>query len=192
MVDFEPEFSGQQTGERVLHRMRSHPLIKGFAYLKFALFALIIFLVFRTLGMLLPSFGGLLRGAGIGLALFAFGFGAWWIEKSYQLGITFITDRRIVRFEPIFPGFVNVRSLFWNEVQKAKGYPPNIVLRLLGVGVVEVEPSVANDHDIRVTDVPYYHDIVNYIDKILFLFKNRPNEIEALRPFIAKPAGMRY
>ena len=36
-----------------------------------------------------------------------------------------------------------------------------------------------------------HDDLANYIDKILFMYKNQPSELSTLRPFIAKPKGQR-
>ncbi len=45
--------------------------------------------------------------------------------------------------------------------------------------------------DVRVTDVYYFEDLANYIDKILFTFKNTPGDIAAIKPFVPHPKGQR-
>jgi hypothetical protein len=46
--------------------------------------------------------------------------------------------------------------------------------------------------DIQLKDVYYYRDLGNYIDKILFTYKQKPADITNIRPFVPKPRGERY
>ena len=46
--------------------------------------------------------------------------------------------------------------------------------------------------DIELRDVHYYRDLGNYIDKILFTYKQKPREVSEIRPFVLKPRGERY
>ena len=59
------------------------------------------------------------------------------------------------------------------------------------IGTIDVEPQLAEHEDVRVTDVYYFEDLANYIDKILFTFKNSPAEIATLKPFVPKGKGLR-
>jgi len=53
-----------------------------------------------------------------------------------------------------------------------------------------VEPTALRTmEDVRITDVYYFEDLANYIDKILFTFKNTPAEVANLKPFVPKPKG---
>jgi hypothetical protein len=46
--------------------------------------------------------------------------------------------------------------------------------------------------DIEIKNVYYYRDLGNYIDKILFTYKQKPAEVDNIRPFVPKPKGERY
>ncbi|MEK7129874.1 MAG: hypothetical protein AAB803_02530, partial [Patescibacteria group bacterium] len=67
----------------------------------------------------------------------------------------------------------------------------NLLSSFLGIGIVEVEPVMGDKENVRVTDVGYFDDLANYIDKILFTFKNKPAEISTINPFVPKPRGHR-
>ena len=56
---------------------------------------------------------------------------------------------------------------------------------------MEIAPQMSEHEDVIVTDVSYFEDIANYIDKILFTFKNKPTEVPLIKPFIPKPRGQR-
>ena len=190
-VDKLQNFSGQQEGERILFSFAPH-VVRFYFH----------FGVILTLGIIL-SFGSVLLARHypeleaslrffrlILLAVLILG-GTWWARMLAQRTRTYLTDRRIIRVEPAFPWFEKRRSLFWNEVTKAKAYAPTIMHRFLNVGTVSVMPFAANYEDIRVPATYYFDDIANYIDKIVFLHKNRPEELPDLRPFVLKPKGKR-
>jgi hypothetical protein len=78
---------------------------------------------------------------------------------------------------------------------KVKTYPPNFVWKQMAIGNVTVHsrtPEGASADDITLTDVYYYKDLGNYIDKILFTYKQKPKEIADIRPFVTRPRGERY
>ena len=125
------------------------------------------------------------------------------ISDSQRKNIAYLTDRRIVRFEPTTFFATNIRTLSWDEVVKVKTYSPNMVWKQLAVGTVVVharstlrvdEPKAdtVTVDDIEMDDVYLYRDLGNYVDKILFTYKRRPREVAGIHPFVPKPKGQRY
>lgn len=185
-------FSGQQEGERILFSFAPHALR---FYTHFSIILLIgLLLSFGSvvLAQRLPELESSLRFFRLILLAVLILGGTWWARMLALRTRTYLTDRRIIRVEPAFPWFEKRRSLFWNEVTKAKAYAPTIAHRFLNVGTVSVMPFAANYEDIRVPATYYFDDIANYIDKIIFLHKNRPEELNELRPFVLKPKGKRH
>jgi len=178
------EFEGQQEGERILYVARPHQLAKTIAIVKI----LILAILFASITFLISPYIGIVA-AFVGLIL-AIG-GIWWNTKVFNTSKTYLTDRRIFRIEVVSPFFQAKRALFWTEALKAKGFAPNIFWRMLNIGTVEVQPKMDEHESVRVTDVYYFEDLSNYIDKILYIVKNTPEELTTLRPFIPKPAGSR-
>ena len=43
----------------------------------------------------------------------------------------------------------------------------------------------------ELTHVYYYRDLGNYIDKILYTYKQKPKEMKKIKPFVEKPKGQR-
>lgn len=184
-------FDGQQEGERILCELRPHPLAKYFAITRGVLLALGLFGVLLMTGTVAPQFARLLTTIGVilgGILLLA---SYWWNAKVYGQSRTYITDRRIMRFDVVSPFYQTKRALFWSEALKAKGYAPNLLWRMLGIGTVEVSPHMDQHEDIVVANVAFFEDLANYIDKILFTYKQTPQALADFKPFIPKPRWQR-
>jgi len=184
-------FDGQQTDERILYLIKPHALSKYLAILRLIFLALFFCFVLFLIASVVPAASGMLRLSGIILSIILLAVGAWWNNLVQSQDRTFITDRRIIRFDVVTPFFKTKRALFWNEALKAKAFAPNLLYRLLHVGTLVVEPQLSDHEDVRVTDVYYFEDLANYLDKILFTFKNKPEEINQIQPFVPKPRGER-
>lgn len=196
-------FYGQQTNEKILFVVRPHPIS---VHIRMALLYLIsigVLIIFYTFGKLIGPIHGTLTIIGFIIALFISFVGTYVLKNSQGRNITYITDRRIVRFEPTTLFATNIRTLSWDEVVKVKTYVPNMIWKQLAIGNVSIHArsttSVINDadpvlsvDDIEIRDVYYYRDLCNYIDKILYTYKQKPREMDEIRPFVVKPKGERY
>jgi hypothetical protein len=202
MRNTDTDFYGRQEDEKILYVVRPHVLATIFSLLKVFFIALTIGLVLVILGTQVGIFGKFFIFAGIVLFLLICLAGAKIILNWQAREIAYITDRRIIRFEPTTLFATNFRTLTWDEVVKVKTYPPNFLWKQLAIGSVVVhartpvklEGSGSGDimaDDIELKDVYYYRDLGNYIDKILFTYKQRPKDIDLIRPFVPKPKGQR-
>ncbi|KKR86473.1 hypothetical protein A2875_04135 [Candidatus Gottesmanbacteria bacterium RIFCSPHIGHO2_01_FULL_46_14] len=178
------EFEGQQEGERILYTVSPHPLVKTIAITRILVLALVFFIITYLIS---PTIG--IIALVISIVLVAGGI--WWNTHVYKTSKTYLTDRRVYRIEVVSPFFQTKRALFWTEALKAKGYAPNMFWRMLKIGTVEIQPHLDTNEGVRITDVYFFEDLANYIDKILYLVKNNPGDIPTIRPFIPKPAGSR-
>lgn len=184
-------FDGQQEGERILYELHPHPIARYFAIGRGILLAGILLAVLLMISSVAPQVSSLLRLMGVIIAISLIAASLWWNNKVYAQSRTYITDRRIMRFDVVSPFYQTKRSLFWNEALKAKGYAPNLLWRMLGIGTVEVSPHMDQHEDVLVPSIAYFEDIANYIDKILFTYKQTPQALADFRPFIAKPRWRR-
>ncbi len=185
------QFDGQQTNERILCIIIPHTFTKYVALVRLILLALFFFFILQLIGSVVTNIAGALQIASVVLSGLLLVVGFWWNNTVYKKSKTYITDRRIIRFEVMTPFFTTKRALFWNETLKAKGYAQNIFWKTLKIGKVRVEPQLAEGEDVLVHDVFMYDDVANYIDKILFTFKNKPAEVSEIKPFVPKPKGER-
>jgi len=196
-------FYGQQTNERILFVVRPHPISVNVRMVFLYMISALILIIFYTFGKLIEPIHVTLFIAGVVIAAFTSFVGTYILRNSHERNITYITDRRIIRFEPTTLFATNIRTLSWDEVVKVKTYVPNMIWKQLAIGnisiharsttsvVSESEPVLSVD-DIEIRDVYYYRDLCNYIDKILYTYKQKPAEMNEIRPFILKPKGERY
>lgn len=185
-------FEGQQTDERILYTIVPHPFSKYLAIGKIVFLSIFFYLVLLLISTIVPDAASALKTVGILLSFVLLVIGIWWNNTVYTRDRAYITDRRIIRFDVVSPFFKTKRELFWNEALKAKAYAPNLFYRMMKVGILEVDPIMGERENVIVRDVYYFEDLANYIDKILFTFKNKPAEIESIQPFIPKPRGERH
>jgi hypothetical protein len=186
------EFHGQQEGERVLYSFAPHPIGAWFKLIKPTIYSIGMvgagYFIHKFLGARSETVSNSLYVSGIIYWVISM----WWRLKSQKFARTFITDRRIVRFEIAFPGMTRKRALFWTNGFKCKAVPAILPLRLLKLGTLKITPNLGSDEDISCDYVSYCDDLANYIDKILFCVKHNPQEMQSLRPFVKKPKGHRY
>ncbi len=203
MINSDRDFYGKQEDEKILFVVRPHSLATTVSLIKLYLVALAIFFVLVVLGSQLGPVSGAFFTSGLILAIVIIVFGTKILVDYQKRNIAYITDRRLVRFEPTTLFATNPRSLTWDEVVKVKTYPPNIFWKQLAVGNVVVHartPGRPDDvghggvtaDDIQLNHVFYYRDLGNYIDKILFTYKQKPKEMDSIHPFVLKPRGERY
>lgn len=185
------QFDGQQSDERVLYVVLPHVYAKYLAIARLIGLVILLCLMLILIASIVPAVSSIITIVGVLISIILLTAGIWWNHAVYSRSKTFITDRRIMRIDVASPFFQTKRALFWNEALKAKGFAPNLLFRALHIGTVLVEPHMANGQDVRINDVHYFEDLANYIDKILYTFKNKPAEISLVRPFIPKPRGHR-
>lgn len=205
MLNTDVDFYGKQDGERILYVVRPHQLSLIVKIAKIYLVAIVVLLAFMILGSQVAPFG-LFTTAGIIVALLIAVVGTKIVINYQKRDIAYITDRRLVRFEPTTLVATNPRSITWDEVVKIKTYPPNLLWKELAIGSISIHSrSSMRDYspdekkfydisvdDIELKDVYLYKDLGNYIDKILFTYKQRPKELDVIHVFVPKPKGERY
>lgn len=184
-------FDGQQGDEQVLYEITPQALTMYVKIITIVLLAVFFYVFLLLISTVAPSFASILRVVGFVLSIVLIIGGVWWNKTVYKKSRAYITDRRIMRIEVMTPFITTKRALFWNEALKAKGYSPNLLYRWLNIGTIEIDPIVSGQENVRITDVYYFEDLANYIDKILFTFKNKPTEVTTLKPFVPKPKGQR-
>ncbi len=205
MRNTDRDFYGRQEGEKILYVVHPHALATLIGLVKVFGISLIVSLVLIILGTQLGSAGSLLVILGILFFFIIIILGSQIVLNWQRREIAYITDRRLVRFEPTTLVATNSRTLSWDDVVKVKTFPPNFIFKQLAIGNVVVHartPARPYDDqettrwmtadDIQLNNVYYYRDLGNYIDKILFTYKQRPREVSEFRPFVPKPKGQRY
>lgn len=188
------DFSGKQEGERVLHVIRPH-------YMRKVMRGLIAIVAFLTLLRFVYMFHATTKydptyvlTAGTICCLIFLVVSLWWVWFAAENSRSIVTDRRFIRIEASFPFFIKKRSLLWIDVAKAKGHAPNLLFRFMNVGWLSLQPRIAPLTEIDTYYVPFYEDVANYIDKIIYIatVEKDLEKLKAFRPFISRAKGKRY
>lgn len=185
-------FPGIQEGERILYFAKPH------VGMKFVIFGGVVlaslFLVLTTqiiIGAIFPSPSVQLAALVITVLIVAATL--WWVHVLHEGQKYYITDRRAVRFAPTTPFYTSTRSIFWDYATKLRTYYKYPVIQpLLKVGSITINAKETVEDDLEINHVTFHHDLANYIDKIIYTFHNKPEELSNIRPFIPKPRGERY
>lgn len=185
------EFDGQQSGEKVLTSIRPHASRFIFSFTITIMSFILVLGILLSITSYIPAARHTVNIIGGCVSLLILIIASWWLWKTQSEDITYITDRRIIRFDVVTPFFTNKRALFWNEILKIKAYAPNMIMRLMKIGTLQIEPVAAEAESVVIPDVYYHEDLAGYLDKILFTFKNTPNQMPSIKPFVAKPKGKR-
>ncbi|HZZ98476.1 MAG TPA: hypothetical protein VFG51_00955 [Candidatus Saccharimonadia bacterium] len=194
-------FEGQQTDERILYVIRPHDIVLYSQLAKIYALALAVMISFFLLISIFPA----LPTIGMFIAVALAGIGTIVVFSMFSKNIAYVTDRRVIRFEPATPFASNVRSINWDDAAKVKTFAPNFLWKMVKVGTVIIhssssvihlhenvrENTVSND-DLDLENVFYYRDLGNYIDKIIYTARHQPGELKDIHPFVPKPKGQRY
>lgn len=202
MLNTDSSFYGQQAGEKILYVIRPHIVTLYIALVKLAIAVAVILFAMVIAANVLPSLQQTVLAAGVVGSVLVGGVGLW-ITLSGK-SIAYVTDRRIVKFDPAAPFATNIRSLSWEETVKVKTFSHNLFLKQMKIGTVLIhakstiastdvtkKENVTTDDDVEIHHVYYYRDLGNYIEKILYLYKKHPKEIAELPTFVPKPRGKR-
>lgn len=93
-------FDGQQEGERILYEIRPHPIAKYLAVTRGVLLAIALYAVILMIASVVPSGPAVtIRMIGIVINILLLVATIWWNNKVYGQSQTYITDRRIMRFD---------------------------------------------------------------------------------------------
>lgn len=185
-------FPGQQTEEKVLYFSRPHSSIKYYSYLKVLILSLLVLFALQVVAFTLPFFNSFVQLLSLIISAFLLMIGVWWVTSLHDKTEYYITDRRVVKFTPLSPFSKTTRTLFWDEAVKAKTYQKNPLLeKLLGIGSLEIHARTQDKDNVNIEHLSYFEDLANYIDKILYTFKNNPHDLKNFKEFVAKPKGQR-
>src|SRR3989339_1442954 len=202
MINTKTSFYGQQENEKILYVTKPHPIARIVGLIKIYLVTVITFIILFYLAGAIPKEVNVFRILGVIVPITILIIGTKIINNFQKRNISYITDRRIVRFDPTNFFATNVRTLSWDEAVKVKTFSPNMLWKQLKIGTVivharttvktlEEEASLSAD-DIELDNIYLYRDLGNYIDKILFTYKQMPKEVSEIHPFVPKPKGQRY
>ena len=203
MINTENLFYGQQEDEKILYVARPHTISEIVNLIKIYVISFIVFIIFTYISRSIPDVREIFLIIGIIAPILIAIIGTKVISNFQKRNVSYITDRRIVRFDPTTFFATNIRTLSWDEAVKVKTYPPNMLFKQLKIGTVVVharttvktideDSNTSTADDIELDNIYLYRDLGNYIDKILFTYKQMPLGVSKIHPFVPKPKGQRF
>ena len=192
-IKIEITFSGQHSDEKVISEIKPYaPVIVVKTFYKILISSVITtFFWYGNLILLeyIPDY----RISGTLIISLTTLFLIWLSFLTSKQRKTFITDRRIVHFEPSSPFSSTKKSLFWSEATRAKDSEDFSLWNLLKVGTVHVLSYDGSEKsEILLRYIYNSEDLTNYIDKLIFSFKQNPDSLKDFPSFEPDPKKRVY
>ena len=100
MINTQKSFYGQQENEKILYVTKPHPIARIVGLIKIYLITVIVFIIFFYLAGAIPKEGNIFHLFGVVLPVAILIIGTKAVNNFQKRNISYITDRRIVRFDP--------------------------------------------------------------------------------------------
>ncbi len=201
-------FPGQGSDEVILYVTREDTVVHHLRLSAVLAVSIIIVLTGWWLGGSLNMFLGLggafifeLISVGIGV-VFA-GVGWWWVGALWQKSLCLITSKRLHKFIYSTPWNRHSLSLPLEMIVDTGAYSKGFLQALLHLGTFTARSSAsssgaATDDPARVNkkyfyidNVAFAEDLQNYVQKVLFLYRQDWSKLATFRPFIPAAFGSR-
>lgn len=180
-------FHGLSTGERILFVTRESPAI---LYLR----RIVLFFVLVTFIFLGLLFSSILQSYHliftvlfpfsviIGFCLFVSGY--WWVGTTYKKSVFIITTRRLTKIIYTTPFTWYQFSLGLDEIADTGSYSSSYFEALFHLGYFVARSGAAAIKNFKIVNISFAGDLHNYVNKLLFVYKNTPEHMSEFRPFI--------
>lgn len=188
-------FPGKAEDEKILYVTREAPMMLMVRLVGFSIVVAIAVLVGallvgnmgKTLGF---EYGGLIAMILLMGIIVMFG-GMWWIYKVFNKSVFIITTRRLTKFIHTTPWTRYQMSLGLDKVVDSGSYSKGYLQALFGLGTFVARSSAGNIKNFKIENVHFAEDLHNWMNKLMFVFNKDVSELDAFKPFVAKPMGKR-
>lgn len=188
-------FPGKAEDEKILYVTREAPMMLMVRLVGFSIVVAIAVLVGallvgnmgKTLGF---EYGGLIAMILLMGIIVMFG-GMWWIYKVFSKSVFIITTRRLTKFIHTTPWTRYQMSLGLDKVVDSGSYSKGYLQAMFGLGTFVARSSAGNIKNFKIENVHFAEDLHNWMNKLMFVFNKDVAELDAFKPFVAKPMGKR-
>lgn len=199
-------FPGQANDEVILYVLRENPILLWVRRAAAAGVGLALLvagwwfagLTSRFLGAGITSMIQMVSlGAGLALAL----IGWWWVTNLWLKSIALVTTKRLIKFVYTTPVNRHTLSLPLEMIVDTGAYDKGFLQAFFKLGTFTARSSAsssgaATDDPDRINKKYFYienismaEDLQHYVNKLLSLFRRRPDDLATFRPFIPKGYG---
>ena len=186
------KFPGQHSEERILFITREGKIVLtiklvllGFIYIFGSLTGLMVLsslnILQFTFGFLIPHF--LILWTLAHLLFF------WWIITVFRKTVFIITTRRLTKFIHTTPWTRYQMSLGLDQIVDTGAYQKGLFQMLTGLGYFVARSSAGAVKNFKIINISFSEDLHNYINKLLYVFNEKKNQLDQFRPFIPHLKG---
>ena len=117
--------------------------------------------------------------------------GMWWIYQVFNKSVFIITTRRLTKFIHTTPWTRYQMSLGLDKVVDSGSYSKGYLQAMFGLGTFVARSSAGNIKNFKIENVHFAEDLPNWMNNLMFIFNKDVSELDAFKPFVAKPMGKR-
>lgn len=186
------KFPGQHSEEKILFITR-----EGILMLKFKLFVFfatyffgLIFGIytFKNTSFINFDFSSYLL-AFIFLWTLLYAFAYWWIRIIYRKNLFIITTRRLTKFIHTTPWTRYQMSLGLDKIVDTGAYRKGFLQMIFSYGYFVARSAAGAIKNFKIINISFAEDLHNYVNKLLFVFNEKANDLDKFRPFIPHLKG---
>jgi hypothetical protein len=121
------------------------------------------------------------------------GIGLWWIDTTWQKSVFIITNRRLTKFIYATPWNRYNLSVTLDMIEDTGAYSRGYFEALVKIGTFTARSAAGNREEkyFFVDHVEHAEDLANYVNKVLFMFKNDVIKLDTFRPFVTEKGAAR-
>jgi len=186
------KFPGQYSQERILFVTREGEIILRLKLLALTLVvgigAVLMILILGSLDILGWSFTTLTPFL---LILWLLGgiFIGWWMKRVYQKTIFIITTKRLTKFIHTTPWSRYQMSLGLDQIVDTGAYQKGFFQIFTGLGYFVARSAAGSVKNFKIINISFAEDLHNYVNKLLSMLHEHPEQIDRFRPFIPHLKG---
>ncbi len=186
------KFPGQHSEERILFVTREGlivlraKLVAAFTVLTLAMILGITIL--SSFSILDFTFSVLILPFVVVWGLF-FVFIPWWIYTVWRKTLFIVTTRRLTKFIHTTPWSRYQMSLGLDAISDTGAYQKGFFQILFGLGYFVARSPAGAVKNFKIINIGFAEDLHNYVNKLLFVFNEKKQDIDRFRPFIPSMKG---
>ena len=186
------KFPGQHSEEKILFITREGPLMLKLKL--FTLFSLSILTIIIGISILSNSNFFNFSLAFLTPFFFIFAitatlFALWWLKCLYQKSVFIITTRRLTKFIHTSPWTRYQMSLGLDKIVDTGAYKKGFIQMVTGYGYFVARSAAGAIKNFKIINISFAEDLHNYVNKLLFTFNEKSDQLDKFRPFIPHLKG---
>lgn len=186
-------FPGQHSEEIILFACREASIMRTIRWGIVLLGSLVLLFMYPPIAYLIlqisPSLSELFSLLYLGgIATYTL-IALYWVHVLWKRSVFIVTTRRLTKFIHTTPWNRYQLSLGLDKIVDTGSYQKGLVQAVFHLGYFVARSSAGNIKNFKIVNISYAEDLQNYINKLLFTFNDKKQDLDAFRPFIPHLKG---